>query len=87
VPDDLNEISDYVKILLLQYEQLYQGLGLLELRNEAARLQTRLVEEYVKTKKVGLSHALRTANESQTETLLLEVRELDQLLKSHKGGR
>lgn len=87
VPEDLNEIADYVKILVLQYEQLYQGLGLLELRNEAARLQTRLVEEYVKTKKVALSQALRTANETETETLLLEVRELDQLLKSHKGGR
>lgn len=87
VPEDLNEISDYVKILVLQYEQLYQGLGLLELRNEAARLQTRLVEEYVKSKKVALSQELRLANENDIETLLLEVRELDQLLKSHKGGR
>jgi DNA primase len=87
LPEELSDITDYVKIITLQYEQLYQGLGLLELRNEAARLQTRLVEEYVKTKKHVLSAALRTADEQETETLLMEVRELDQLLKSHKGGR
>lgn len=78
---ELQNLSDYVKIVSLQYEELYQDLGLLELRNEATRLQVRLIERYVKTKKQALSAALLTASETQTNTLLEQVKELDELLK------
>ncbi len=80
---ELREIGDYTKILSLQYEELYQGLELLELRNEAARLQTRLIEHYVKAKKQKLAVALHDANDSDQAKLLEEAKELDQLLKSH----
>ncbi len=89
VGDDqqLSNIADYVKILNLQYEELYQDLGLLELRNEAARMQVRLIEEYVKTKKRRLSEALKTATEAEITVLLEQAKELDKLLNSHKGSR
>ena len=73
----LKELADYVKILGLQYEELYQGLELLELRNEAARLRVRLIDHYVKTKKSALAQELENADEKRTHELLEKVRELD----------
>lgn len=81
---ELQQISDYVKILNLQYEELYQGLELLELRNEAARLQTRLIEQYVKTEKHQLATAMRQAGDKDVAKLLEKAKELDLLLKG--GG-
>lgn len=78
----LREIGDYVKILSLQYEELYQDLGLLELRNEATRLQIRLIEHYVKLKKHVLTQALLTADDDQTNRLLQQAKALDELLKN-----
>jgi DNA primase len=78
----LSDTSDYVKILGLQFEELYQGIELLELRNEAARLQTRVIEHYVKTKKRPLIEAMRIAEEPERTRLLSEAKALDELLKS-----
>ncbi|MBA3758717.1 DNA primase [Candidatus Saccharibacteria bacterium] len=76
----LRNISDYAKILGLQFEELYQGIELLELRNEAARLQTRVIEQYVKTKKQPLIEAMRDAGEPDRTRLLSEAKALDELL-------
>jgi len=78
----LRDVSDYVKILALQFEELYQGIELLELRNEAARLQTRVIDQYVKTKKRPLIEAMRLAEEPERTRLLTEAKALDELLKS-----
>ncbi len=78
----LRDIADYVKILSLQFEELYQGLELLELRNEAARMQVRLIEQYVKSKKQPLIEAMRNAaNEEEAIRLLEKAKALDELLK------
>jgi hypothetical protein len=66
---------------MLQYETLYQNLDILELRYEAARLQARIVEYYVKTKKHLLALQMQTADETITNTLLEQARKLDVLLK------
>ncbi len=79
----LRDIGDYVKILGLQFEELYQGLELLELRNEAARLQTRLIDQYVKTKKNELAAAMRLAQDKEMTELLEQAKALDLLLKEH----
>jgi hypothetical protein len=78
----LQDISDYAKILALQFEELYQGIELLELRNEAARLQTRLIEQYVKTKKQPLIDSMHEASDDERTQLLTEAKALDELLKS-----
>ena len=83
-PTALREFSDYVKMLRLQYEELYQGLEALELRYEAARLQIRLIENHVKTLKTTLATAMQTADEQQTQQLLQQAKELDQLLNITK---
>jgi DNA primase len=77
----LQQIADYVKILMLQHEALYQNLDILELRYEAARLQTRLVGYYVKAKKHQLAFQMQSANEANTTSLLEQARKLDILLK------
>ncbi len=80
----LPELADYGKILALLYEELYQSLEVIELRYEAARLQIRQIETYVKTQKDRLARALMTSNEADTGRLLEAAKRLDVLLKTAK---
>ncbi len=80
----LQPIADYVKILLLQYETLYQDIDTLELRYEASRLQARLIEQYVKNQKRQLIDQMQTANDKEADELLGKVKYLDNLLKQVK---
>jgi DNA primase len=82
---ELKQIGDYVKIVVLQYEELYQGLELTELRYEAARLQARLVEQYVKNQKQIVIASLDDADSATTQALLGDVKQLDALLNQVKG--
>ncbi len=82
----VQNLADYVKIEALLYEELYQGLELNELHYEAARLQARLVEQFIKTQKAKLAEALETADETATRTLLQQAKKYDSLLKQVKGA-
>lgn len=82
----VQNLADYVKIESLLYEELYQGLELNELHYEAARLQARLIESYVKTQKLKLASQMETADEAETQTLLEQAKKHDELLKSIKGA-
>jgi DNA primase len=77
----LSKLSDYVKILLLQYEAIYQDLEQAELAYEAKRLQDRLITIYVKLQKAALSDELIQANQTKTQQLLEKAKMLDSLLK------
>jgi len=83
---DGQNLPDYVKILSLLYEELYQGLELNELHYEAARLQARLVEQFVKTAKQKIISQLEGADESATTELLTQAKQYDELLNLVKGG-
>ncbi|GAC1390554.1 MAG: DNA primase [Candidatus Saccharimonadales bacterium] len=80
----LRKIADYVKILGLQYEALYQELDELELNYEVSRLQVRLIDQYVKTKKIELSAAMHSADDTTMAKLLQQAKKLDELLKFAK---
>lgn len=82
----VQSLVEYVKILVLEYEELYQDLESTELAYEAARLTARLVETFVKQQKQLLAAQLTGADESRTEALLGQVKELDALLRRVKGG-
>lgn len=82
----VQSLADYVKILVLQYEELYRGLEPLELKYEASRLRNRLVEQYVKHEKQKLIAGLEQADEATTAELLARAKQLDALLKEAKGG-
>lgn len=83
---EMKNFAEYAKIETLLYEELYQGLELYELQYEAARLQARLVEQFVKRQKQKLAAELETADEAVTGDLLMQVRQLDELLKHTTGG-
>lgn len=78
----LQDIADYVKIVSLQYEALFQDLDEHEARYEANRLRVRLIGMYVKNKKAALSKALHTADEATAQKLLARAKALDNLLKT-----
>jgi DNA primase len=82
----LKEQSEYVKMLSLQYEELYQGIELLELRNEAEYLQSELVKQYVETQKSQNKRAYHTATPEEERALLAKDKELNELLSKYKGG-
>jgi len=82
----LKQIADYAKILTVVYEELYQGLELNELHDEAARLQAHLIERFIKTKKAELAHALTDADEADTQALLEQAKRYDHLLNQVKGA-
>lgn len=84
VPKELQSVNDYVKILVLLYEELYTSLEIIELRYEAARLQARVIEQFVKLQKAALAGAMADASETETDALLQKAKELDQLLQAIK---
>ncbi len=82
--EPLRELADYVKVLSLIYEELYRDLEVIELRYEAARLQIRQIETYVKTQKARLATAMNTASDADMERLLEAAKRLDVMLKTAK---
>jgi DNA primase len=77
----LKNHTDYVKMLMLQYEALYQNLDKTDLDYESKLLQDRLITKYVKTQKDSLSAAMQAADEKETQKLLNQAKGLDNLLK------
>jgi DNA primase len=83
----VQNLSDYVKIEVLLYEELYQGIELNELHEEAARLQADLVTKFVKIEKEKLSLAQRnTTDEVEIRTLQERDRHFNSLLNQVKGA-
>jgi DNA primase len=79
-PAMMQKLQDYVRMLLLQYETLYQEVEDVELIYEVARLRTRLIEQYVKTKKAALANQMRGGGNPDMADLLEQAKTLDQLL-------
>lgn len=83
----VQNLQEYVTVLLLQYEALYKDLDTHELEYEVTRLKVRLIEQYVKTKKVDLVLKMRESDsEAETLPLLEQAKKLDALLKDNQGA-
>lgn len=82
--NDLRKVSDYVKMLSLQFETLYQELDITEQRYEVKILRMRLIDIYVKNQKHFLAKELESSDENKTQQLLEKVKSLDLLLKTSK---
>lgn len=80
----LEDIDDYVKILILQFEELYAKVDTLELQYEAARLRAKIIEYFVKQQKRKLSALFSSTDETKHPQILEKVRDLDKLLKNTK---
>lgn len=89
---EVQKVAEYAKILQLQHEELYGDVADLELDYEVARLQTRLIEQYIKIQKAKLTARLHgpdgaVQDEAATRQILERVRDLDTLLKQAQGGQ
>lgn len=80
-PSVLMPVNDYVKILSLQFEELYQGLLAQDLAEQAVGLKQRLTEKYAKSRKTKLAKQLQqTSNEAELRKLMKQVDELNKLI-------
>lgn len=79
--EQMQNRDDYVKMLTLLFEELYQDLEIHELQYEAAQLQVHLVKQYVRTQKGRISRELQKSDDNRTKELLAAAKKLDNLLK------
>lgn len=80
IPDDLKDVEDYVKILLLKAEELYSSFDSNERLRELRDLVDKLTKKYQKEKKIELTETIRAAetagDEKATEQLLKKFNKL-----------
>jgi hypothetical protein len=75
-------MGDYVKIVMLQFEELYQDLSLGDLADLAKNLKHRLIDRYVKIQKHALAQAMDgTQNEEEIKKLVQKADKLNELIK------
>ncbi len=78
----LQGIADYVKIMALQFEELYKDLPIEDLQEQAARLGHRLIERYVNIQKTKLAEQMQnTTDEAQLQKLMRKANQLNTLIK------
>lgn len=78
----LQEVGDYVKIISLQFEELYQDLAPTDLREQAQNLKNRLLDKYVKIQKHLLAQAMdQSGNEAEINKLVRQADKLNELIK------
>jgi len=78
-------LSDYVKVLSLLYDEKYRSVNLEDLHYEASFLRYRLIENYVKYKKEQLKNELINENDDNQSTKILKnIDKLNSLLNIFK---
>ncbi|HEX5455798.1 MAG TPA: DNA primase [Candidatus Saccharimonadales bacterium] len=84
--EGLEGLEDYVKILVLQFEELYAKVDRLELQYEAAHLRAKIIEYFVKEQKDKLRVLYSRTDETDPkyQQILAKDRDLNQLLKQVK---
>lgn len=82
----LQSIAGYVKIIALQYDELYRTPGFTELQYEVVRMQERLVANYVKHQKQLIKQRFESADDDELRRLLTADKALNNLLKDAKDA-
>lgn len=78
--------SDYVKIMMLQFEELYADLPADDLRELANNLKHRLITRYVQNQKRSIAVAMaETSDEQQLNKLMNQADKLSALLRLESG--
>jgi DNA primase len=82
VAKQLLSSGDYVKIIMLQFEELYQELPYPDLREQAENLKRRLIDRYAKTQRQKLITEIQaTTDPAKQEKLLQKANKLNELIK------
>lgn len=80
----LRDIADYVKIITLQFEELYADLSPEDLQEQAANLKHRIISRYVKEEKAKLAADMKAAkNDKDLTALVKRVDKLNVLLSKN----
>jgi DNA primase len=77
----LQSVSDYVKIIMLQFEELYKDLSPEDLKDQAEQLKHRLIDRYVKIEKEKLAQKMKDADGSELDTLVKKADQLNLLIR------
>lgn len=78
----LQQFGDYVKIIMLQFEELYAELSLDDQLDQAAQLKHRLIDRYVKIQTQKLAQAMKAAStEAELKSLVQKADKLNSLIK------
>lgn len=77
----LQQIAEYVKIISLQFEELYQDLPLEDLEEQAQQLKHRAIARYVNNEKIKLAAKMQAADGKILQELIKEVDKLNALIK------
>ncbi|PJE65723.1 DNA primase [Candidatus Saccharibacteria bacterium CG10_big_fil_rev_8_21_14_0_10_47_8] len=86
IATSLQGVSDYVKIITLQFEELYKSLAVADLGQEAVKLKRRLISDYVKTQKHRLAITMdQTNDEKELADLMGKANKLNDLIKIIKS--
>ncbi|MCU0667205.1 MAG: DNA primase [Patescibacteria group bacterium] len=82
IPEDLKDVEDYAKILLLKAEELYAGFDANEKLRELQVLIEKLKTKHIQTKKIELSESIRAAEEAGDDKRVAKLlEEYNQLLR------
>jgi hypothetical protein len=81
---DLKSYEEYVKILLLQFEELYHSLDSAEVQDAFHTLKRRAVINHVENEKHQLSRDLQSAEGDELRKLLEKDKILNNLLNTYK---
>jgi len=86
----LRPVSDYVKMIALLFETVYQDIEPAELQFEVIRLRGKLIEQYVKMQKPfldqAINNALASGDKEQQQALHAKIIALNNLRNTHKKG-
>lgn len=80
--ETVQALENYVKIIVLQFEELYSDLPLADLEEQAEKLKRRLIDRYVKMQNQKISKAIEAAEgEEQRLALMKKAARLNELIK------
>jgi DNA primase len=80
--EELQVVGDYVKILVLQFEELYADLPIDDLEELAQKLKHRLINRYVKMQNRNIAKAIDAAKtDEQRLELMQKSKKLNELIK------
>ncbi|MCA9348315.1 DNA primase [Candidatus Saccharibacteria bacterium] len=80
----LQSISDYVKIVSLQFDEEYRSLEPQDMKKAVVLLQERFIAQYVKRQKQYVAEQLSSSDGEETRRLLTLDKELNNLLRQSK---
>ena len=77
----LRSIADYVKIITLQFEELYADVPFADLEEQAINLKRRLIDRFIKIEKEKIAEQMENAKGEDLQKLIKKADKLNLLIK------